>query len=247
MSERNEWREFFDVYAPDYMKEPFTRGTVEEIDFLVDTLGLTPGATVLDLGCGAGRHSVELARRGFKVTGVDISDGQLRQARQAADDADVSIELVRADATAFIPDRKWDSAMCVCEGGFGLLGSGDDPLEHDLQILRTVRSALNPGGKFFLTCLSVLMWARVHTPEEVESGSVDTATLSEIEVMDAGAGDAKQTFNIRQRVFSPTEIALMLKVAGFEVDHIGGGTAARWTIRPLELDEYEIMAIAHAV
>ncbi len=55
------------------MDEPFTRNTCAEVDFLVNVMELELGASVLDVGCGTGRHSIELARRGYKVTGVDMS------------------------------------------------------------------------------------------------------------------------------------------------------------------------------
>lgn len=247
MTNSEEWRHFFDAHAPEYNNEPFTRGTAAEVEFLVRALELEPPASIVDLGCGTGRHAVELARRGFRVTGVDISAEMLEQASMAATEASVDLELIRADLTQFNTDRTWDAAYCVCEGGFGLLGSSDDPFEHDLQILRNARAALKPGGRFLLTCLSALRWAREHTTDEVESGGVDTETMSESYTMEAGPEGDKRSFEVRERVFAPTEIGLMLKVAGFKVDHIGGGTAARWSIRPLELDEYEIMAIAHAV
>lgn len=220
---------------------------MKEVDFLIDALRLEPGAMALDVGCGAGRHAVELARRGYRVTGVDISDGQLGEARKTADAAGVAMELIQSDVSQSLPEGKWDAAYCVCEGGFGLLGSKDNPLEHDLQILRNVRSTLAPGGMFMLTCLSVLRFARTHGPEDVESGLIDTETLSEKSVMSAGDDGNREIWNVRERTFSPTEVGLMLQIAGFEVDHIGGGTAGRWAKRPLELDEHEIMAIAHAI
>ena len=81
--ERSELEQFFDGHAPRYMDEPWTAATVEEVDFLEQELRLASGACVLDVGCGTGCHAVELARRGYRVTGVDISSGMLAEAEPA--------------------------------------------------------------------------------------------------------------------------------------------------------------------
>ena len=79
-------RYWFDAVAeflgPAYLRNAFTKGTEQEVDFLVDALGLEPGMRVLDVGCGPGRHSLALARRGFEVVGVDHSAEFVRLARR---------------------------------------------------------------------------------------------------------------------------------------------------------------------
>jgi ubiquinone/menaquinone biosynthesis C-methylase UbiE len=99
MSLENEWQKFFDQHAPDYMKNPWTGATQAEVDFIEAELKLQPGARILDVGCGTGRHAVALAQRRYQVTGVDISGGMLRQARLAIATAGVRLALVQADAT----------------------------------------------------------------------------------------------------------------------------------------------------
>ena len=159
------WRDFFDAHAPIYMENNFTRGTLAEVDFLVQELGLRHGARILDVGCGAGRHSVELARRGFRLTSLDLSGGQLRQAVAAAESAGVRPDWVRADATRFSFRPTHDAAICLCEGALGLLDHGEDPVEHDLTIFRNIRSALVPEAPFILTALNGYRTIRQITPD----------------------------------------------------------------------------------
>jgi SAM-dependent methyltransferase len=239
----NEWEAFFDYYAPRYMDEPFVTATIAEADFIEELLAPPPGARVLDLGCGTGRHSVELARRGYHVTGVDLSRGMLEQAAAAAAAAAVTVEYVKADATAYEPAAPFDLALCLCEGSFGLLTPSDDALEHELAILGTVRRALCPGGRFMLTVLNGLRMARLHGQEDVAAGRFDPMTMTELNSMEWRDGDETRAVTVRERGFTPTELALLCRVAGLRVDHVWGGTAGDWGRRSLDLDEYEIMVV----
>ena len=127
MTRRNEWEEFFDGHAPVYMDNVFTKNTLNEVDFVLEELRLPLGSRLLDVGCGTGRHAVELARRGYQLTGVDISSGMLVEAEKEAREAGVEVELIHADATQFTSDKLFDAAICLCEGAFSLLSSEDDP------------------------------------------------------------------------------------------------------------------------
>jgi SAM-dependent methyltransferase len=245
VTKANEWEVFFDGHAPHYREEPFTRNTAAKIEFLVAELKLAEGASILDIGCGIGRHAVPLAQRGFQVTGVDISQGMLAQARQAAQAAGVQIEWVHADAAAYRSERRFDAAICLCEGAFGLLGSADDPLQHELGILQGVSESLKPGGRFVVTALNGMLKIRSATPESVEAGGFDPLTLLEVYTLPLkGAGEAPSQ-PLRERGFVPSELALMLNISGLQVEHLWGGTAGSWLRQPPELDEMELMAIAH--
>jgi SAM-dependent methyltransferase len=236
------WREFFDCFAPQYMNEVFTSDSVREVAFLTELLDLPDGAAVLDIGCGTGRHAVEMARAGYAVTGIDISAGMLREARAAAERAGVEVELVEADATSFDLGREFDAAVCLCEGSLGLLGN-EDPFEHDAAVLRRAFAALRPGAPFVLTLLNALRMIRDATPEQVERGAFDPATLTESFEMEVPAEDGPRNLPIRQRGYVPSELVLLCRGAGFTVEHIWGGTAGNWGRRPVELDEMEIMAV----
>src|SRR5260221_7397314 len=102
MPTTNQWETFFDNHAPHYMRNAFTRDTLAEVDFLLDVLQPAAGSDILDMGCGTGRHAIELAKRGYLVTGVDISRGMLAEAGRAAREADVGVEWILADASRFV-------------------------------------------------------------------------------------------------------------------------------------------------
>jgi cyclopropane fatty-acyl-phospholipid synthase-like methyltransferase len=241
---RNEWEEFFDGHAPVYMDNSFTKNTVEEVEFVLEELRLPPGSRILDMGCGTGRHAVELARRGHQVTGVDISSGMLAEAGRAARETGVEVELIHADATRFASDELFDAAICLCEGAFSLLGSEDDPIEHDLAILHNIRAALKPGARFILTTANACRLIRQATQEDVENGRFDPLTMMEVFTVEWDTTQGKRSLLVRDRSYVPTELVLLFRQAGFEVEHIWGGTAGNWGWRKLNLDEMEIMVVA---
>ena len=241
---RNEWEEFFDGHAPVYMENSFTKNTLEEVDFVLEELSLPPGSRILDMGCGTGRHTVELARRGYRVTGVDISSGMLAEAEKAAREANVEVELIRADAIQFTSDKLFDAAICLCEGAFSLLGSEDDPIEHDLAILRNIHAALKAGARFILTALNACRLIRQSTQEDVEKGRFDPITMVEVFTVEWDASEGRKSRQVRERSYVPTELGMLLRQAGFEVEHVWGGTAGNWGRRKILLDEMEVMVVA---
>ena len=123
----NNWEIFYDRHAKEYYKEPWVGNTVQEIDFIEQELSLLSGLSIIDIGCGTGRHSIELAKRGYDVTGLDISDKMLDEAREKAEDLGLKIDFIHRDATNFNLDKKFDLAICLCEGAFGLLGLDEEP------------------------------------------------------------------------------------------------------------------------
>ncbi len=244
MNDKNIWETFFDSHAPDYMRNDFTRNTFVEVGFILSELDPPTGGHILDMGCGTGRHAIELARRGYCVTGVDISAGMLAEARKAAQAAGLTVEWVKADATQFQAAHLYDAAVCLCEGAFSLLGLDDDPIEHDLAILRNVFAALKPGGGFLLTAINGMRPIRLYAQEDVAKGTFDPLWLVETTTMTLDTPEGTKTFRVRERGYVPTELGLLFRVVGFEVEHIGGGTAGRWGRRVPDLDEMELMVIA---
>lgn len=246
------WKDFFNIYAPHHMGEPFTRNTLAEVDFLIDVMDLEPDASVLDVGCGTGRHSIELARRGYKVTGVDISEGMLKEAARRAEQAGVCVEWIQQDATKLELDSCYDACICLCEGAFGLLNPGEDAAARDISILRGIASVLIPGRPFLLTALNALRTIRLYNDDDVASGRFDNIALCQAHpigsfISDDISGelpDSVLSTVVREKAFTAMELTLMLRMAGFTVEHIWGGTAGNWGRRPLLMDEMELMVLA---
>src|SRR5690349_25179633 len=111
-----------------YLRYSFTKGTEQEVDFLVDVLELEPGMRVLDVGCGPGRHAHALGRRGIEVLGVDIAERFVEVARQTGTPG---VTFERLDARALPFEAEFDAVISLCQGAVGLAGgpapSGADP------------------------------------------------------------------------------------------------------------------------
>ena len=239
------WMSFFDEHAPRYMENAFTANTRAEVEMLIELFALPLGARILDIGCGTGRHAVALASRGYRVTGVDISEGMLAEARKAADAEGVSVDWIHADATSWEPDLLYDAVICLCEGGLGLADFSEDPVAHDLAILRRIYGALRPNGMFITTTMNGYAIIRQMTDEHVQAGAFDPATMLAAYDDEWDLPGGKRTMRIRERQFIPPEMVAMLRFVGFAVDHVWGGTAGAWGKRPLKLDEVEAMYVCH--
>lgn len=245
MKQENRWQEFFDGHAPVYHDNVFTKNTSAEVDFILNELNVPVGSWILDIGCGRGRHAIELAKRGYRATGIDLSAGMLELAKKEADDHGLDVEWIQMNAAEFTATRQYDAAICLCEGALCLLGQDDDPNRRDLTILKNIAMALKPGATFILTVLNGCEKIRRFSQEDIEKGVFDPIQMVENFVMDyeTSTGETKQV-HVRERGYILTEIKLLCELAGFEVLHLGGGTAGNWGKRVLDLDEIEIMVIA---
>lgn len=245
MPKTTAWERFFDAHAPIYNQNEFTKNTTKEVDFLIEELALPPAGSVLDVGCGTGRHSIELARRGYAVTGVDLSDEMLARARKASTAAGLNVEWIHADASRFSLPKRYDGAICLCEGAFGLLAQGDDPIGQPLEILRNISRSLKPQVKAVLTVLNAAAMIRRHQNKDVAEGRFDPATM--VQSSEHAPREGLPAIALRERGFTATELVLLCRLAGMSVLSIWGGTAGNWRRGTLDLDEMEIMVVAGKV
>jgi SAM-dependent methyltransferase len=208
--------------------------TSAECDLIQRALELAPGARVLDIPCGIGRHSVELARRGFRMTGVDFGEEFVAKARAAANDARVSVEFLVGDMREFTTEEPFDAALCYF-GSFGYFSESDDE-----RFARAVASSLRAGGRFVIdahiteTLLPIFeerTWRWAGEPGtsarvleerrwDAEAGRVEGCWT----VVDA-AGAQSTTTSIR--IYSYRELLALVRRAGFPsariVDGVTGG------------------------
>ena len=205
-----------DYLGETYLRYSFTKGTEQEVGFLLDVLALERGQRVLDVGCGPGRHAVALAQRDLAVTGVDVSGRFLDLAAQRARDAQVAASFFEVDARQMPFDAEFDAVISICQGAFGLMGA-DDPL-----VLRRMTEALKPGGRLVLTAFSALFEARQARPEadfDVDSGIVhERMTVKDDEGRD-------KEVDARTSVYTPRELRLLAIGVGLVPEHV-------WSVEP---------------
>lgn len=224
-----------------YLRYSFTKGTDQEVDFLVDCLGLEPGVRVLDVGCGPGRHAHALGRRGFEVVGVDISERFVALARQNAPDG-AAVSFERADARSLEYDSEFDAVISLCQGAFGLSGgAGVASLDPDRAVLDGIARALRPGGRLALSAFSAYFQVRF---------------LGEADTFDAGRGVNHEHTAVRNEAgreapadlwttcFTPRELRLLAEAAGLRPEHVWSVTPGDYAARPPDIDHPEFLLAA---
>ncbi|MBI4636613.1 MAG: class I SAM-dependent methyltransferase [Candidatus Rokubacteria bacterium] len=131
-----------------------------DVQWITGLVAREPGARVLDAPCGFGRHSIEFARRGYRVTGVDFNETEVGRAREAAREAGVAIELVCAD----IRDMEFAGEFDLAVNLFSSIGYFSD--DEDRLVLDRFWRALGPGGAFVLDTRNRDQLVRSLAPEE---------------------------------------------------------------------------------
>ena len=223
-----------DFFRSDYLNvygHMFTEELAEkESAFVAGVLGLRPDESVLDLCCGQGRHSVQLAKRGLKVTGLDLNPDYVELARQAAKAGKVEIETVAADMREIPFANKFD-AIVNMYSSFGYLESEAE----DLKVLESAAKALKTGGRILLDMLN-REWAidnyiqnDWHTGADgtlyVERRDLDLATSRmhvHFIVVDPKGGRRESIGHII-RLYTLTEMTRLLERVGLRVTSVFGG------------------------
>jgi SAM-dependent methyltransferase len=213
------WKDFFSGLVVDFWRGALPdEVTRTEVEFLEKHLRLSEGSRVLDVPCGAGRLSIELAARGCLVTGVDISDEFLNAARNGARERDLRIEWRQSDMRELPWRSEFGAAYCA-GSSFGFLGD-----EGDSAFLEAVSLTLRPGGRFFADFKAAeSMLGNFRESHEMRVGDIEfrarnrydptTGTMESDYTI--SRGEVVENKRAVHRIYSCAEILKMLRNAGF--------------------------------
>jgi SAM-dependent methyltransferase len=243
------WHEedsFWETAAPVLFTSRRLKNAPVEVEALVSLLELQPGDRVLDLCCGVGRHSIELALRGYHVAGVDRTEAYLEQARQRAAERGVEVEFLQGDMRTFARAEAFDAVVNYFTS-FGYFESE----EEERQVLSNAYLSLKPGGRLLIELVGKEVLARIFTERgwhEEEDGLI---VLEERELapdwsslrnrwMILKDGRLKE-ITLSLRLYSAAELSRLLVSAGFErADVYGDLTGA-----PYDMEAKRMVTVAH--
>ena len=213
------WKDFFNGLIVEFWQAVVPEETTRaEADFFEKHLRLGPGSRVLDVPCGAGRHAIELAARGHRVTGVDIASEFLDVARKSARERGATVVWRQAEMRDLPWSSEFDAAYCA-GSSFGFLGD-----EGDAEFLRAVSRTLKPGGRFsadFKAAESIL--PNFREQYEMRVGEIEFRARNTYDPIHATMesfytvtrGDRTEKKRAVHRIYTAREILGMLEKAGF--------------------------------
>jgi len=221
----DEWfadESFWETWYPVLFPSERFDATPDQVDRILKLTGVQSG-DVLDLCCGPGRHSAELASRGFNVTGVDKSAFLLSKAMQRS----AGVEWVHEDMREFVRPDSFDLAINM----FTSFGYFDDKNE-DIRVLRNIHESLRDGGVLIMEMMGKEYLAKVFQPTVSVKTPDGSVFVQRHEVFDdwsrirnewilVSDGRAK-TFNFHHTVYSAQELKDRLCSAGFDTVTIYG-------------------------
>jgi 2-polyprenyl-3-methyl-5-hydroxy-6-metoxy-1,4-benzoquinol methylase len=249
-----QWYEaLFENYAHKYDKECYVQGTAGECDFIEQEIGQDKSLNILDIGCGTGRHAIELTKRGYNVTGVDLSENQIKRAREKAQETGVTIDFQIQDARNLSFDGEFDLAIMLCEGGFSLMETD----EMNFEILKNATKALKSKGKLIFTTLNGLFplfhsvnefykSAQKEGQSQCKECSFDLMTFRDYNtaVIEDDSGK-KRELKCNERYYVPSEITWLLKTLRFKkIDIFGAKLGAYSRNDKLTTDDFEMLVVA---
>jgi len=240
------WYEsFFTQLALDFWRAAVpASATAEEADFLAANLGVDPPAHLLDLPAGFGRHAIALARRGYRVTGIDIAPDAIAAGREEARALGVEAQFAVGDMRSAPPGGPYDGAYCF-GNSFGYLSH-----EDTRAFTRNMFQALRPGGRWAIDTGTAAESLLPHLVADstLEAGGIQYSVRNSYDAR-AGRlvqscvlarGDTRQTAEISYGVYTVAEICRLLAVEGFRVVSASGSLDGR----PFQLGDRRLLVVA---
>jgi len=215
-----------------YLRYSFTRGTEQEVDFLVDVLGVGAGARLLDVGCGPGRHALGFASRGIDVVGIDIAQRFVEIARERVPSA----RFERMDARHLTFESEFDAAISLCQGAFGLVRPGED-----LEVLRGIAQALKPGARCAVSAFS--SYFQVRYPQEHGTFDAATGVHHERTVLKSEAGEDLAA-DLWTTCYTARELRLLFTEAGLAVHDVWSVEPGRYGRSEPTIESPELLVVA---
>jgi SAM-dependent methyltransferase len=235
LSEPRHWfEEIAEFLGPAYLRYSFTRGTEQEVGFLVGALGLEPGSRLLDVGCGPGRHALAFAARGIDVVGVDISDTFIALAEA---DAPPNAQFAVGDARHLTYDGEFDAVISLCQGAFGLPAAPGD----DDAVVDGMARALRPGGRLALSAFSA--YFAVRHLEEGERFDADAGVNHERTTVRNEHGEEREV-DLWTACFTPRELRLLTERAGLRLESLWSVSPGAYRATPATTEHPELLVIA---
>jgi SAM-dependent methyltransferase len=239
------WRTWF---GPSYLalyEDTLRERTPVEIDRLEALLQLRPPQRILDLPCGQGRHAIELARRGYQMTGVDISPFMIQVARERAKASGVRVRWLTGDMRKPVPDLPFDLILNLFTS-FGYFADEAD----DQQVLAAAASMLEPSGRFVLEVINgehVMAnfeqrgWFTVGQSAVMEARTLDRSSQRMVVERTVSTPAETETSVHALRLYTGAQIEGALRRAGFQRVNLFGD----WNGEPLRREtSVEIIATA---
>jgi SAM-dependent methyltransferase len=250
-----QWYEtLFQDYGVKYDNECFTQGTIGECDFIEKEINYDKQIRILDIGCGTGRHSRELTKRGYRVTGIDLSESMLNRAKEISAKENLKIDFKIQDARSLTFSNEFDLAIMLCEGSFPLMETD----EMNFQILQNASKALNANGKLIFTTLNGLFPLFHSVKDFLESSrdegnaayknnSFDLMTFREHNntSVEDDYGNKKE-LECNERYYVPSEITWLLKSLNFNSVEIFGAKLGAFSRNDkLTTEDFEMLVVAN--
>lgn len=253
MNKKHWYESIFEDYGQKYDNEVFAQGTLGECDFIENEINYDKSCRIVDIGCGTGRHSIELSKRGYRVTGIDLSESLLAKAREKAIADNLNTEFLKHDARELQFINKFDVAIMLCEGAFPLMETD----EMNFEILKNITRSLRNNGKLIFTTLNGL-FPLYHSLEEFysskaenenatcQNNTFDLMTFRQFSIVEIEDDfGKKKKLKCNERYYVPSEISWLLKSLGYhKVEIFGAKLGAFSRNDKLTSEDFEMLVIA---